>query len=83
MPAGTTVKASVTGTGLTLSAPTSGSYTYPCTTEPVTYGFTVTVAAGTTAENGTLLLDVTTPGVPAQKIGGIDTTASYTLPVGP
>jgi hypothetical protein len=82
MPAGTTVKATLTGTGLTLSLPTSGSYTYPCTTEPLTYAFTVTV--GSTAlpgSNGSLLLDVTTPGVSAQSVGGIDTTASYSIPI--
>ena len=82
MPAGTTVKATVVGTGVTLALPTSGSYTYPCTTEPVTYAFTVSV--GTTAvagSNATLLLDITTGGDTTQKIGGIDTTASYTIPV--
>jgi len=84
MPNGTIVKATVIGTGLTLSYPTSGSYTYPCTTEPVTYAFTV--AVGSTAVNGahgTLLLDVITGGDPTQKIGGVDTTASYSIPVVP
>ena len=82
MPSGTTVKATISGTGLTLTLPTSGSYTYPCTTEPITYAFTV--AVGSTAVAGTkgaLILDVTTPGIPAQSIGGIDTTAGYAIPI--
>jgi hypothetical protein len=84
MPAGTTVKATVTGTGLTLSLPTSGSYTYPCTTEPITYAFTVTLGSGAVANsNGSLLLDVTTPGISSLSIGGVDTTASYTIPIVP
>jgi hypothetical protein len=82
MPAGTVVKATVVGTGITLAAPTSGSYTYPCTTEPVTYAFTVSVASTAVAgSNASLLLDVTTGGDASQKIGGVDTTASYTIPI--
>jgi hypothetical protein len=82
MPSGTTVKATVTGTGLKISLPTSGSYTYPCTTEPITYAFTVTVdSTAVASSNASLLLDVTTNGAGGQS--GIDTTASYTNPIVP
>jgi hypothetical protein len=84
MPSGTTVKATVTGTGLKLSLPTSGSYIYPCTFDPITYAFTVTVdSSAVQPSNGSLLLDVITNGVSTLGIGGVDTTASYTIPIGP
>jgi len=57
LPAGTTIAASIAGTGLTLGTPST--FTVPCTTGPTTYPFTLTAAAGATA--GTLTVTVTTP----------------------
>jgi len=55
MAAGTTIAGSVTGTGITLGTP--NSYTVPCTTEPISYGFNIIKAAGATT--GTLTLTIT------------------------
>lgn len=75
MAAGTTITASVTGAGLTISLPASKAYKYPCTTEPITYAFTVTIDS-TTAKpgNGSLLLDIV-------SAGGIESIASYQIPI--
>ncbi len=54
---GTTILAEIAGTGFTLGNPTS--FTYPCSTEPLDYAFTVN--AGTGAASGTLTLTVTSP----------------------
>jgi len=78
MPAGTVVSATVQGTGLSIATPSS--FTYPCTVEPLTYAFTVTVS-GTAAANGLLVLDVKTPG--AAGNGGVETVLDYPFAVGP
>ncbi len=78
MPAGTTVTATVQGNGLSMAPPSS--FTYPCTTEPLSYAFTVKidVSAGT---SGQLILDIKTPG--GNGSGGLETIANYTIPIGP
>jgi hypothetical protein len=78
MPAGTVVSATVQGTGLSIAAPSS--FTYPCTVEPLTYAFTVTVS-GLAATNGLLVLDVKTQG--AAGNGGVETVLTYPFAVGP
>ena len=55
--AGTTITATVAGTGITLGTP--NSFTVPCTTEPTAYPFTIIKAAGATT--GTMTLLVTSP----------------------
>lgn len=72
MPSGTTIVASITGTGMGLGQPTS--YTVPCTTAPTTFAFTVTASG--TATSGTLTILVTTP-------AGIQTPLTYTVPTDP
>jgi len=75
MAAGTTVTASVTGTGLTISLPVSKAYKYPCTTDPIKYAFTVTIDSATAKPgNGSLLLDIV-------SAGGIESIASYQIPI--
>ena len=63
LPAGTTVAASVTGTGLALAAGSPTTYTIPCMTEPGSYAFVVQATAGTAmaGESGTLFLTITAP----------------------
>jgi len=78
MPAGTVVSAKVQGTGLSVSDPSS--FTYPCRTEPMSYAFTVKVDA-TAGAQGQFLIDVKTPG--ASGSGGVETIASYSVPIGP
>ena len=78
MPAGTVVSATVQGTGLAIATPSS--FTYPCTTEPLTYAFTVTIS-GTAGSSGLLVLDVKTPGSGGN--GGVETVINYPFPVGP
>jgi hypothetical protein len=76
MAAGTVVTGSVVGKGFTMSTGVPSSYTYPCTTEPITYSFSVTID-GTQAvagESVTFLLDV-------KSAGGVETFNSYTIPV--
>ena len=76
MPSSTTVAGSVVGTGFTMSQGVPMSYTYPCTTEPITYSFSVTIdpTMAVAGESASFLLDVKTP-------GGIETFATYTIPV--
>jgi hypothetical protein len=75
LPAGTTITGAVIGTGLTANAPTS--FTVPCTTDPTTYGFSISAAA--TATPGSLTITVTSPG--GNGTGGLVTTLSYPIPV--
>jgi hypothetical protein len=75
LPAGTTITAAVIGTGLTTNAPTS--FTVPCTTNPTTYGFSVS-AATTVTPMGSLTITVTSPG--GAGTGGLVTTLSYPIP---
>lgn len=77
MPAGTTIAASVAGTGLAVAAP--ASFTVPCTTVATSYSFTIT--ATPTANSGTLTILVTTPAVAGSQ--GIQTPLTYTVPVVP
>jgi hypothetical protein len=65
---GTTIVASVAGTGITLGTP--NSFTVPCTTEPTAYPFTITKAAGATTGSMTLL--VTSP-------SGLQSILSYPI----
>lgn len=78
MPAGTTVSATVSGTGLQVAQP--NSFTIPCTTEPTTYSFTITATA-TSANAGILTLSIETPG--AAGAGGVETVAQYPFSVVP
>ena len=75
LPSGTTITGAVIGTGLTANAPTS--FTVPCTTDPTTYGFSISAAA--TATPGSLTITVTSPG--GNGTGGLVTTLSYPIPV--
>lgn len=77
MPAGTTIAASVAGTGLAVAAP--ATFTVPCTTVATTYSFTITAAAG--ANSGTLTILVTTPGAGGST--GIQTPLTYPVTVVP
>ena len=79
MPAGTVVSASVQGNGLSVAAPSS--FTYPCATEPVTYAFTVTIAASSSATSGLLVLDVKTAG--AAGNGAVESVLNYPFTVVP
>jgi hypothetical protein len=74
MPSGTTVNASIAGTGLTLGTPSS--FTVPCTTAPTSFPFTVTAKSegATLATDGTLTIVVTTP-------KGIVTPLSFTVDI--
>jgi hypothetical protein len=72
MPSGTTISASVVGSGLTLGQPSS--FTVPCTTSPTTYSFTVTASG--TATSGTLNVTVTSP-------ARLETLLTYPIPVVP
>jgi hypothetical protein len=76
MPAGTTVGLSVTGTGLSVGAPSS--FTYPSTEEPLNYAFTVLVGSGAIAGStvGQLTLDIKTP-------SGVESIATYSFTVAP
>jgi hypothetical protein len=76
MAAGTTIGASVVGTGVTLSTGTPASYTYPCTEEPITYSFSITIdgTKATAGENVQLTLDI-------KSAGGIESFATYTIPL--
>jgi hypothetical protein len=78
MPAGTVVSATVQGTGLSLASPST--FTYPCATEPLTYAFTVIMAASAAA-NGLLVVDVKTGG--AGGNGGVESVLNYPFTVGP
>jgi hypothetical protein len=75
LPSGTTITGAVIGTGLSTNPPTS--FTVPCTTDPTTYGFSVSAAA--TATSGSLTITVTSPG--GNGTGGLTTTLSYPIPV--
>ena len=80
MPAGTIVSATVQGTGLSIATPSS--FTYPCTTEPVSYAFTVVVSSSAVnGSTGRLILDVKTPG--GNGSGGLEVTYNYSIPIGP
>jgi hypothetical protein len=77
MPAGTTIAATISGTGLSLGAPST--FTVPCTTEPTTYGFVVIDTASSGPTSGLLTLTITSPGGGGH--GGIVTTVNYPLVV--
>jgi hypothetical protein len=78
MPAGTTVSATIAGTGLSIATPSS--FIYPCTTEPLSYYFTVLVGSGAAnGEVGQLTLNITTKG--ANGTGGVETYLQYSIPV--
>jgi hypothetical protein len=81
LPGGTTISAAVIGTGLTTNAPTS--FTVPCTTDPTSYGFSVSAAATAPTGNpaGSLTITVTSPG--GAGTGGLVTVLSYPIPVAP
>ncbi len=66
LPQGTTIAFTITGTGLTLGAPSS--FTMPCSTEPVSYP--ATISAGTGATGGTLTVRVVAP-------SGLETILTY------
>ncbi len=68
LPAKTTISAQTIGTGYTLNAP--NSFTVPCTSDPTSYGFSV--SASNSASGGSLVITTTSP-------GGIVTNISYTL----
>ncbi|HEY3785457.1 MAG TPA: hypothetical protein VGL55_09265 [Steroidobacteraceae bacterium] len=72
LPAGTTIAGAVVGTGLTINAPST--FTVPCTTNPTSYGFSVT-ASSSYAGGGSLTVTVTSPG--GAGVGGVVTTLSY------
>jgi hypothetical protein len=73
MASGTTIKASVSGKGFGLTPGFPASYTYPCTTEPIDYSFSLTSdGTGTVGETVTLLLDIT-------SAGGVETFVTYTF----
>jgi hypothetical protein len=76
MASGTTIGASVVGTGVTLSTGAPSSYIYPCTTEPITYGFSITIdgTKATAGENVQFTLDI-------KSAGGVETFANYTIPL--
>jgi len=76
MASGTTVAASVSGTGVALAPGAPTSYTYPCTTEPETYAFSIALASGTAVagSNATLYLTITSK-------GGVVSIATYTIPI--
>ena len=75
MAAGTTISASVSGTGFALTSGFPSSYTYPCTEEPIDYSFSLTSdGSGTAGESLQLLLDI-------KSAGGIETFVTYTIPV--
>jgi hypothetical protein len=59
LPNGTTITATISGTGLALGQPSQ--FTVPCTTEPTTYAFIITDAASSGATSGLLTLTVTSP----------------------
>lgn len=65
---GTTIVATVAGTGISLGTPSS--FTVPCTTEPTAYPFTIIKAAGATTGSMTLL--VTSP-------SGLQSILSYPI----
>lgn len=64
----TTISADIAGTGYSLGDPKS--FTYPCTTEPLDYSFTINATA--TSGNGTLTLTVTSP-------SGVKTITQYPI----
>lgn len=70
LPQGTTIAATISGSGLTLSQP--NSFTVPCTTEPTSYAFSVSASA--TAVDGTLTITVTSP-------SGLQTILQYPVDV--
>jgi hypothetical protein len=73
MAAGTSIKASVSGKGFALTAGFPNTYTYPCTTEPIDYSFSLSSdGTGTVGETVTILLDIT-------SAGGIETFVTYTF----
>jgi len=75
MAAGTTVAASVSGTGVSLAPGAPTSYTYPCTTEPLTYAFSTAIGSAAVAgSNATLYLTITSK-------GGVVSIATYTIPI--
>jgi Bacterial Ig-like domain (group 1) len=75
MPAGTTVTASVQGQGLSVDAPTT--FTYPCTTEPLTYSFSLAVSgSAVVGSTGLFTLDIKSP-------AGLETLVNYHVPIGP
>jgi hypothetical protein len=75
MASGTTIKASVSGKGFTLTPGFPSTYTYPCTTEPINYSFSLTSdGSGAANQSLQLLLDIT-------SAGGIETFVSYSIPV--
>jgi hypothetical protein len=73
MPNGTTVAATLASTAGTIAAPSSGSYTWPCSAAVGGTSFSFTIEAPTTGGGtGLLILTVTTP-------SGLVTTAQYTV----
>jgi hypothetical protein len=75
MPAGTTISASVSGTGFALTTGYPSTYTYPCTDEPIDYAFSLTSSGtGSASESLQILLDIKSP-------GGIETFVSYPVTV--
>jgi hypothetical protein len=77
MPAGTTVKADITGTGFGLGTPSS--YTVPCATEPTAAAFIVTTSNVAPGARGTLTVTVTTPGAAGQANSGVATVFVYSF----
>lgn len=75
MAAGTTISASVSGKGFSMTAGFPTSYTYPCTAEPIDYSFSITSdGSGAAGESLKLLLDI-------KSAGGVETFVSYTITV--
>jgi hypothetical protein len=76
LPSGTTIAATISGTGLTLGNPRS--FTVPCTTEPTAYSFSIT-HENAQGVSGLLTLTITSPGGGGR--GGITTIAQYPVVV--
>jgi hypothetical protein len=76
MAAGTTVGASISGTGVQLASGSPTSYTYPDTTEPLTVAFTISLTSGqaVAGSNASMILTI-------KSAGGVQTTAIYTIPI--
>jgi hypothetical protein len=75
MASGTTITASVSGKGFSMTPGFPSTYTYPCTTEPINYSFSITSdGSGAPAESLQLLLDI-------KSAGGVETFVSYSIPV--
>jgi hypothetical protein len=78
MAAGTKITAGVSGTGVSLAQGSPSSYTYPDTTEPISYGFTIALdsKSAVAGSNASIILTIV-------SAGGVTTSAGYTIPIVP